>query len=402
METIREWEGMRPKLPYEIDGVVAKVDSRSQQEALGWTAKAPRWAIAFKYAASQAETVLERITVQVGRTGALTPVANLKPVVVGGVTVSRATLHNMDEIERLGVAAGDTVLVERSGDVIPKVVRVVQPGETRELFAMPASCPVCGGHVVREPGEVAYRCVNASCPAKLRESLLHYSSRSVMDIDGMGDAIVDQLLGRQLVADVSDLYRLEVDQIEALDRMGRKSALNLVAQIEKSKQQPLPRVISALGIRFVGERTAQFLARAFPSMDALMAASEDELQRAEEIGPKVARSIRDFFADEQNVALVERLRSAGLQFTYDAPQPMAQVEGVAGRTFVLTGTLPNLTRDEAKKRIEAAGGKVTGSVSKKTDFLVAGEEAGSKLEKARTLGIKVLDEAELLELLAST
>ncbi|MCU0226441.1 MAG: NAD-dependent DNA ligase LigA [Bryobacterales bacterium] len=399
LSAIQEWEALRPTLPYEIDGVVAKVDSRAQQDALGWTAKAPRWAIAFKYAASQAETLLERITVQVGRTGALTPVANLKPVVVGGVTVSRATLHNMDEIERLGIAAGDTVLVERSGDVIPKVVRVLALGDPREVFTMPTACPVCQGHVVREPGEVAYRCVNASCPAKLRESLLHFASRSVMDIDGLGEAIVDQLLHTALVRDVSDLYSLRVDQLEALERMGAKSAQNLVAQIEKSKQQPMPRVISSLGIRFVGERTAQFLAAAFPSMDALMAASEEDLQRAEEIGPKVARSIRDYLDDPHNRALVDRLRAAGLQFTFDAPPPKAMLEGVAGKTFVLTGTLPTMTRDDAKARIEEAGGKVTGSVSKKTDYVVAGDEAGSKLDKARTLGVPVLDEAGLLALL---
>lgn len=399
LDTIREWEALREGLPYEIDGVVVKVDSRAHQDALGWTAKAPRWAIAFKYAASQAETLLERITVQVGRTGAITPVANLRPVVVSGVTVSRATLHNMDEIERLGVAEGDTVLIERSGDVIPKIVRVVREGEERRRFEMPAECPECGGHVVREPGEVAYRCVNASCPAKLRETMLHFASRSVMDIDGLGDVIVDQLLARQLVHSPADLYRLTVEQIEALDRMGRKSAENLVAAIDGSRRQPLPRVISSLGIRFVGERTAQFLAAAFPSMDSLMAASEEELQRAEEIGPKVARSIRDFFDDERNRDLVERLRESGLQFSWEPPQPVATVEGIAGKTFVLTGTLPSMTRDEAKARIEAAGGKVTGSVSKKTDFVLAGAEAGSKLEKAQALGVRILDEAEFLALL---
>ena len=401
VEVIHAWEELRDRLPYEIDGVVVKVDSRQQQEALGWTAKAPRWAIAFKYAASQAETVLERIAVQVGRTGALTPVAHLRPVVVSGVTVSRATLHNMDEIERLGVAENDTVLIERSGDVIPKVVRVVTQGENRRLFKMPSHCPECGGNVVREPGEVAYRCVNASCPAKLRETLLHFASRSVMDIDGLGDAIVDQLLARELVRSPADLYRLTVEQIEALDRLGRKSAENLVAAIDGSRQQPLPRVISSLGIRFVGERTAQFLAAAFPSMDLLMEASEDELQRAEEIGPKVARSIRDFFADERNRELVEQLREAGLQFTYDSPAPLAKVEGIAGKTFVLTGTLPSLSREEAKARIEAVGGKVTGSVSGKTDFVLAGAEAGSKLDKARALGLRVLDETEFLQMLGS-
>ena len=402
LAAIREWEELRESLPYEIDGVVAKVDSRQQQEALGWTAKAPRWAIAFKYAASQAETLLERITVQVGRTGALTPVANLRPVVVSGVTVSRATLHNMDEIERLGVAEGDTVLIERSGDVIPKVVRVVKEGEDRQLFQMPSTCPVCEGNVVREPGEVAYRCVNASCPAKLRETLLHFAARSVMDIDGLGDAIVDQLLSRALVRSPADLYDLTAEQLEALERMGKKSAENLVAAIEGSKQRPMPRVISSLGIRFVGERTAQFLAAAFPSMDALMAASEEELQRAEEIGPKVALSIREFFEDEHNRTLVERLRKAGLQFTYDAPKPAAVVEGIAGKTFVLTGTLPTLSRDEAKARIEAAGGKVTSSVSKNnTDYLLAGARAGSKLEKAQALGIRILSEDQFLRLLVA-
>lgn len=398
LDVVRKWEVLRPELPYEIDGAVVKVDSREQQTALGWTAKAPRWAIAFKYAASQMETVLESITVQVGRTGTVTPVANLKPVIVSGVTVKRATLHNMDEIARLDVAAGDTVVVERSGDVIPKVVRVEHRPENRVPFVMPTECPVCKGHVVRAEGEVAYRCVNTSCPAQLRESLLHFASRSAMDIDGLGDKIVDQLLTKELVRDVSDLYRLTVEQLEVLDRMGKKSAEKLVEQIAKSKQQPMPRLLNALGIRFVGERTAQFLAAKFPSIDALMAASEEELQRADEIGPKVARSIRDYFEDEHNVALVGRLRDAGLTFTYDAPEPAVEVEGLTGKTFVLTGTLPNMTRDEAKARIEAAGGKVTGSVSKKTDYVVAGEEAGSKLEKARTLGITVLDEAQFLTL----
>lgn len=401
LAVIREWEAQRERLPYEIDGVVVKVDSRRQQEALGSTAKAPRWAIAFKYAASQVETVLEQITVQVGRTGALTPVANLRPVAVSGVTVSRATLHNMDEIERLGVAEGDTVLIERSGDVIPKVLRVVRQGENRRFFEMPHVCPECGGNVVREPGEVAYRCVNASCPAKIRETLLHFASRPVMDIDGLGDAIVDQLLARELVRNPADLYALTVEQIEGLDRMGRKSAENLVAAIDGSRRQPLPRVISALGIRFVGERTAQLLAAAFPGMDQLMEASEEELQRADEIGPKVARCIRDYFADARNRELVERLRDAGLQFQYRAPAAAVTVEGIAGKVFVLTGTLPSLTRDEAKARIEGAGGKVTGSVSGKTDFVLAGAEAGSKLEKALALGVRVIDEAEFLAMLGA-
>lgn len=399
LEVIREWGAQRESLPYEIDGVVVKVDSRDQQDVLGSTAKAPRWAIAFKFAAQQVETLLERISVQVGRTGALTPVANLRPVVVGGVTVSRATLHNTDEIERLGVAEGDTVLIERSGDVIPKVVRVVKQGEHRHYFKMPSKCPVCGGNVVREPGEVAYRCVNVSCPAKLRETLLHFASRGVMDIDGLGEAVVDQLLARKLVSSSADLYHLTAEQIETLDRLGRKSAENLVAAIQGSRQQPLARVISSLGIRFVGERTAQLLAAGFPSMDRLMEASEEDLQSVDEIGPKVARGIRDFFADSRNRGMVEQLRKAGLRFTGDSPEPSAAVRGVAGKTFVLTGTLPSLTREEATERITAAGGKVTGSVSKKTDFVVAGAEAGSKLAKAQALGIQILNEEEILQML---
>ncbi|MCZ2153293.1 MAG: NAD-dependent DNA ligase LigA [Bryobacterales bacterium] len=399
LTVIAEWGAQRESLPYEIDGVVVKVDSREQQDALGSTAKAPRWAIAFKFAAQQVETLLEHITVQVGRTGALTPVANLRPVVVGGVTVSRATLHNTDEIERLGVAEGDTVLIERSGDVIPKVVRVVKQGEHRHHFKMPAKCPVCGGNVVREPGEVAYRCVNVSCPAKLRETLLHFASRGVMDIDGLGEAVVDQLLARKLVTTPADLYHLTVEQIEDLDRLGPKSAENLVTAIRESRRQPLARVISSLGIRFVGERTAQLLAAGFPSLDQLMEASEEEMQSVEEIGPKVARSIRDFFADARNRHLVEQLRQAGLQFTGESTPRGSAVQGVAGKTFVLTGTLPSLTREEATERIELAGGKVTGSVSKKTDFVVAGAEAGSKLTKAQSLGTRILDESELLEML---
>jgi DNA ligase (NAD+) len=402
LDVIRKWEAQRPELPYEIDGAVLKVNARAQQESLGWTAKAPRWAIAFKYAASQVETVLDSITVQVGRTGAITPVANLRPVVVSGVTVKRATLHNMDEIARLDVAAGDTVVVERSGDVIPKVVRVVSRPPDRVPFTMPEKCPVCAGHVVRVEGEVAYRCVNTSCPAQLRESLLHFASRQALDIDGLGDKIVDQLLAKELVQDASSLYNLTVEQLESLERMGTKSAEKLVRQIEQSKQQPLPRLLNALGIRFVGERTAQFLAAKFPSVDALMEATEEELQRADEIGPKVARSIRTYFEDAHNVALVERLRAAGLTFTYEPPKPAATVEGLTGKTFVLTGTLPSMTRDEAKARIEAVGGKVTGFVSKKTDYVIAGNEAGSKLDKARVLGIPVLDEAAFLRLFEAT
>jgi DNA ligase (NAD+) len=393
------WEEQRERLPYEIDGVVAKVDSVTQQRLLGWTAKAPRWAIAVKYTARAGVTVVENIEVQVGRTGALTPVAHLKPVAVGGVTVSRATLHNEDEIARLDLQIGDTVVVERSGDVIPKVTRVEAQGADRRPFTMPKECPVCGGPVVRAEGEAASRCVNTNCPARLKESILHFSRRSVMDIDGMGEALADQLVQAKLVTSIADLYQLTIEQLSGLERMGEKSAQRVLDNLERSRRQPLPRVLNALGIPFVGERTGQLLAEAFGSLDAILAAPEEELQRADEVGPKVARSIRMFFDVPQNRELVERLRAAGLTFTHEKKAVVS--EGVvAGKVFVITGTLPALSREEAKERIEARGGKVTDSVSKKTHYLVAGEKAGSKLEKAKQLGIPVLDEAGLLELLS--
>jgi DNA ligase (NAD+) len=397
LEFYREWEPKRESLPYEIDGIVAKVDSVAQQNSLGWTAKAPRWAIAIKFAARQEQTTVEGIGVQVGRTGALTPVAHLKPVNLSGVTVTRATLHNEDEVERLGLQIGDTVLVERSGDVIPKVVRVVQQGAGRRPFHMPKHCPVCGGDVVREAGEAASRCINTNCPARLKESILHFASRGVMDIDGMGYALVDQLVGRNLVASVADIYDLKLDQLLELERMGKKSAEKILQNIEASKSKPLPRVLNGLGIPFVGERTAEILAGTFGSLDAIAAADQETLQRAEEVGPKVAHSIRQYFDESRNRELVQRLRQAGLKFDHAIQRKAGGP--LEGKTFVLTGTLHNLTREDAKARIETAGGKVTGSVSKKTDYVVAGEEAGSKLTKAQTLGIPILGERELLDLL---
>ncbi|MCL6546451.1 MAG: NAD-dependent DNA ligase LigA [Bryobacteraceae bacterium] len=397
LEFCRHWQERRQELPYETDGVVVKVDSVEQQRRLGWTAKAPRWAIAFKFPAQQEKTEVLNIEAQVGRTGVLTPVAHLKPVQVGGVTVSRATLHNEEEIERLGVQIGDTVLVERSGDVIPKVVRVVARGANRRPFRMPERCPVCGGKVVRQEGEVASRCINTNCPARLKESILHFASRNVMDIDGLGEALVDQLVERKLVRSVADLYQLRPEQLMELERMGKKSSEKLVANIEASKRQPLARVIAGLGIPFVGERTAQFLAETFGSLDAIAAADEQTLQQAEEVGPKVARSIRQFFQEERNRELVERLRQAGLTFHHKRVERKGGP--LEGKVFVLTGTLPHWTREEAKARIEAAGGKVTGSVSKKTDYVVAGAGPGSKLAKARELGIPVIDEAELQRML---
>lgn len=397
IEFCREWEQRRDSLAYEIDGVVVKVDSVAQQDRLGWTAKAPRWAIAFKFPARQEETEVENIEVQVGRTGALTPVAHLKAVNIGGVTVTRATLHNEDEIKRLGLHIGDRVLVERSGDVIPKVVRVVKEGGHRRAFHMPSQCPVCGGEVVREPGEAAWRCINTNCPARLKESVLHFAARSVMDIDGMGEVLVDQLVERGLVKSVADVYDLTVEQLEGLERMGEKSATKVWNNIQASRRRPLPRVLNGLGIPFVGERTAQILAETFGSLDEIAGAEAERLQEAEEVGPKVADSIRHFFHEKRNRELVERLREAGLEFRHEVkPKTVGKLEGM---TFVLTGTLEGLTREEATERIEAAGGKVTGSVSKKTSYVVAGAEPGSKLDKARKLEIPVLDEAGLLDML---
>src|SRR5712671_1319571 len=395
---IQQWEGKRDSLPYEIDGIVIKVDRTALQDELGFTGKAPRWAIAYKYAARAGITKLEDIRVQVGRTGKLTPVAMLAPVVIGGTTVRNATLHNMDEIERLGVKIGDWVQVERGGDVIPKVTKVIEdkdhPRGTR-TFEMPEKCPVCGTKVVRTEGEVDYRCVNANCPAKLRETVLHFASRGVMNIDGMGEALVIQLTERGLVKDVADIYKLTKKDLLSLERMGDKSAQNILGEIEASKKLPLERVIYGLGIRFVGERTAQFLAEHFGTLDDIMKASAEDLEEVNEVGPRNAESIVEFFSIAANRKLVERLRDAELRLTGQKKQRGTKL---AGKTFVLTGTLAHFTRDEAKKMIEDAGGKVTGSVSKKTDYVVAGADAGSKLDKANQLGVKVIDEKEMEKL----
>jgi DNA ligase (NAD+) len=393
----REWEAERENLPYEIDGVVLKVDSVPQQARLGYTAKAPRWAIAFKYAARQVETEVINISVQVGRTGALTPVAFLAPKVVSGVLVSRATLHNEDEIARLGLQIGDTVIVERSGDVIPKVVRVKMQGTHRKLWRMPKECPVCGGRVVREEGESASRCINVNCPARLKESIRHFASRGVMNIDGLGDVLIDRLVESGLIKGVADLYALTVDEIADLERMGLKSAATVIENIDRSRYLPMPRVISALGVRFVGERTAKLLAEGFGSLDKIATATVDELMTIPEVGPKVAESVVAFFREEQNKVLLERLKAANLSFEYTLRE---RKDGpLTGLTFVLTGTLPTLTRDDAKARIELAGGKVAAAVSRKTHYVVAGDDAGSKLDKARTLNVMVIGEPELVALL---
>jgi DNA ligase (NAD+) len=401
MHFIDAAETKRATLGYEIDGVVIKVDSHATQQRLGYTGRAPRWAIAYKFTAKSGITQVREITVQVGRTGKLTPVAELTPVFIGGTTVSRATLHNADFIERLGLKLGDWVKVERGGDVIPKVVEVIADADHprgTQAFEFPTQCPECKSDVVRVEGEVDYRCVNANCPAKLRESLLHFGRRSVMNIEGLGDAVVQQLLDRGMVRSVADLYTLTKDQLAGLDRFAEKSAQTLYEEIEKSKRAGLARVLMGLGIRFVGERTAELLAQEFGTIEALAAASADELERVEEVGPRISQAILEFFAQPANLALIQALKDAGVDMTAEKKKRSAQL---AGLTFVLTGTLPTLTREEAKQRIETAGGKTAGSVSKKTNYVVAGEEAGSKLDKARELNVPILDEAGLLTLLAT-
>jgi len=393
---IQEWEGKRDSLPYEIDGIVVKVDRTGLQAELGFTGKAPRWAIAYKYAARGGVTKLERIRWQTGRTGKLTPVAELAPIPIGGTTVRNATLHNMDEIERLGVRVGDWVRVERGGDVIPKVVEVDKDhprGE--EEVQPPEKCSVCGTKVARTDGEVDYRCVNANCPAKLLGTILHFASRGVMNIDGMGESLVTQLIDRGLVKNVADIYDLTKEKLLGLDRFADKSAQNIIDEIENSKQLPLERVIYGLGIRMVGERTAQFLAEHFGSMEAFANASAEELQDVGEVGPKIAESIAEFFSNAANRKLVDRLEKAGLAFKGKKKERGTKL---TGKTFVLTGTLSKYTRDEAKKMIEDAGGRVSGSVSKKTDYVVAGTDAGSKLDKAKELGVPVIDEAAMEKL----
>jgi DNA ligase (NAD+) len=392
-----KWDAKREKLAYEIDGVVLKVNSTALQNELGFTAKAPRWAIAFKYPARQETTVVNDILVQVGRTGTLTPVAVLEPVQVGGVTVSRSTLHNMDEIERLGLHIGDTVLIERAGEVIPHVLKVVKEGKNRRAFHMPKKCPECGSAIHHVEGEVAYRCVNAACPAKRKESLLHFAGRHAMDIDGLGDKIVDQLVDKGLVKDVADLYALELEPVAELERMAEKSAQNLLEEIEASKKLPLSRVIYALGIQFVGERTGQLLAEHFSSLEELAEAPAEELEKVPEVGPKVSESIVEFFSEAANRKLIKKLREAGVRPT--AEKREVKSDKFAEKTFVFTGTLEHRSREEAGELVKQHGGKVSGSVSKKTDYVVVGADAGSKYDKAKELGVTILSEAEFEKLI---
>ena len=405
----------RDSLPYEIDGVVVKVNSFAIQASMGFTSRAPRWAIAFKFPPEEKTTLLRDITVQVGRTGALTPVAELEPVVVAGSTVARATLHNLDEVHRKDVRIGDTVIVRKAGDVIPEVlgpVLALRSPEAR-IWEMPSVCPSCGSPVVRDEGEVAFRCISIDCPAQALERLLHWASRGALDIDGMGEEIVLRLVESGRLADVADYYSLSEDELAVLDmgrvnkegepiRLGHTVAKKLVAAIEASKGRSFARMLFGLGIRHVGKTTAELIAEAFPTMDALMAASEDELASVHGVGPKMAHGIWLFFRTPDNVSVIDRLRAAGLTMAAETMTPGEEVPQVlAGLTFVLTGTLVNsgMTRDEAGARLKAMGAKVSGSVSKKTSFVVAGESAGSKYDKAVALGVPVLDEAALLHLL---
>jgi len=391
-----DWDAKREKLPYEIDGVVIKVNATAIQNELGYTAKAPRWAIAFKYPARQETTVVNDILVNVGRTGALTPVAILEPVQVGGVTVSRSTLHNMDEIERLGVQIGDTVLIERAGEVIPHVLKVVKEGKNRKPFRMPKNCPECGSAIHHVEGEVAYRCVNAACPAKRKESILHFAGRHAMDIDGLGEKIVDQLVDKGMVKDVADLYALKEEEVAELARMAEKSAQNLLEEIGASKKNSLARLIYALGVQFVGERTGQLLAEHFSSLEELAAAKEEELEQVPEVGPKVAASIVEFFSEPANRQLVKKLWKAGVR--PKAEKREVKSDKLAGKTFVFTGTLTNRTREEAEAIVQQHGGKVSGSVSKKTNYVVVGTDPGSKYDKAKELGVTILSEGEFEKL----
>jgi DNA ligase (NAD+) len=393
------WEPKREHLPYEIDGVVIKVNSTGIQRELGFTAKAPRWAIAYKYPARQETTVVNDIRVQVGRTGTLTPVAVLEPVQVGGVTVSRSTLHNMDEIERLGLQIGDTVLIERAGEVIPHVLKVMKEGPNRHPFQMPEKCPECGSAIHKAEDEVAYRCVNAACPAKRRESLLHFASRHAMDIDGLGDKIVDQLVAKGLVKDVADLYTLKLDTLIDLERFAEKSAQNLLDEIEASKKASLARLIYALGIRMIGERTGQLLAAHFSSLDELAAATEEQLLEVGEVGPKVAASIAEFFSEPQNQKIIKKLDKYGVKPT--AEKRVVKSQKFAGKSFVFTGGLANRSREQAAEQVQQHGGKISGSVSKKTDYVVVGTDPGSKYDKAKELNVTILTESEFEKLLNS-
>jgi DNA ligase (NAD+) len=392
------WQAKREKLPYEIDGIVVKVDETALQLELGFTSKAPRWAMAYKFPARQETTTVTRVFWSVGRTGVLTPTAVLEPVTVGGVTVSRSTLHNMDEIERLGLMEGDTVLLERAGDVIPHIVKVVSEGKDRRPIKVPEKCPSCESQIHKDPDGVAYRCVNVACPARQKESLLHFASRHAMNIDGLGEKIVDQLVDKGLVRDFADLYHLKLEQVAALERMAEKSAQNLLEEIAASKKNDLARLIYALGIRFVGERTGQLLAEHFGSMKALAEADEAALTAVTEVGPKVATGITEFFGERANRRVLERLRAAGVDPTQE--RQALRSTRLSGQSFVFTGALANRSREEGVALVAANGGKISSTVSKNTDYVVVGADPGSKFEKAKSLGVTILSEDDFEALIA--
>jgi DNA ligase (NAD+) len=400
LQAIHELDRIRHDFAYQTDGAVVKVDAFSQREILGFTAKSPRWAIAFKYEAERVETRLLDILIQVGRTGTLTPVAALEPVTVGGSRVARATLHNEEEIERKDIRIGDTVVIEKAGEVIPAVVGVrtdLRTGSEKK-FRMPADCPECGSAVVKDEGQVAVRCVNSRCPAQVRRRIEHFASRGAMDIEGLGEAVINQLVQQKLLGDMGDIYRLESGALNELERMGEKSVSNLLAAIERSKSRPLWRLLFGLGILHVGVSAARALADHFPHLDAIKESSVEELQRIPDVGEVVGQSIHDFFREPHNLALIEKLRRAGLRFEAEEKTAGAGAPGFKGTTWVITGTLSQ-SRDEIAELILARGGKVSGSVSKKTSFVLAGEEAGSKLEKAKKLGVRILDEAAFRKML---
>ena len=407
INAIEALDQLRRKFPYETDGAVVKLNSFAQREKAGFTSKAPRWAIAYKYAAEQAETLLKGITVQVGRTGALTPVAELEPVFLAGSTISRATLHNEDYIKQKDIRIGDTVTIEKAGEVIPAVVDIVLTRRTgKEVpFRFPQNCPECGSKVSRAAGldeadeGVVWRCLNPDCPAQIRGRIEHWCARGAMDIEGGGEVLVRQLVGSGLVGDVADLYALKLDEVANLERMAEKSAQNFLDGVAASKTRDMWRVLYGLGILHVGAGVAKALGKCFATIEDVFASSVDQLTDCEDVGKVIANSVAQWYGDERNRKLVERLRKAGVNFNSELFKPRAKAGPLAGKTFVLTGTLPNLKREEAASKIEAAGGKVSGSVSKKTDYVVAGEEAGSKLDKAQKLGVKILSEAELLRLL---
>ncbi len=399
LKIIYEWDDLRHTLPYETDGVVVKVNEDIFRTELGYTAKAPRWAIAYKFEAEQATTVIEDISLQVGRLGTITPVAELKPVQLAGSTIRRASLHNEDEIHRKDIRPGDTVVVEKAGEIIPQVINVVNPDRDGrpEPFKMPVNCPACNEKLVKFEGEVAWRCMNPECPPQVKERIVHFASRDAMDIEGLGEAVVDQLVAEGLIQTFADLYSLKPEQLVPLERMGKKSAQNLIEAIEMSKSQPLDRVLYALGIRFVGRTVARDLAANFGSVDEVMNANFEDFIAVDSVGPKIAESVAAFFEIDKNREMVEQLREAGLQFEGEKKESFSSK--LEGKKFVLTGTLPTLSRSEASELIEKHGGKTTTSVSKNTDYLLAGDSPGSKYEKAEKLGIPILSEKEFRDLI---